>query len=45
MNDETPGTEESKETEGVFKPDEETQKYLDGESIYWKDGRPLLKEG
>lgn len=44
MNDETSEIEETKETEGVFKPDEETQKYLDGESIYWKGGRPLLKE-
>ena len=45
VNEENDGLAESTETEGVFKPDEETQKFLDGESIYWKGGRPLLKDG
>ena len=37
--------EEAKSNAGVFRPDKETQKYLDSESIYWPDGLPKLVDG
>ena len=32
-------------TKIIKKSSEHFQKYLDSESIYWKDGRPLLQDG